>query len=306
MEVSYYSVAGIGLKLIHENDSLFKWIDDEIKYYKNEEKEAVCEVSLVHSNTVEVPSGALRCTVDEKEREVYSFEHKMYIIKKNSFVIELDSNNRKIVVSYMQDEQKVYFLLRGFIKWLFIKAAEDKGLVYIHAAAVNYNGKNIILAGDSHSGKSSFVLRFIKKGAKVISDDSILIKGNELLPFTFKSAVDEDFSKRFGIKEELFDVGSYMEKKEFKGADMILFLNIWNNNTSEIKNIDYKTALLGLIRIYRKEFNWEKESTENLKRVFKEYSSLLEHTKCFEFYAGNNEEEVRKELFDFLEELNEN
>jgi hypothetical protein len=306
---SYYCVAGICLRMNHEGDELFDWINDEIKYYKSEKNGNFdCEVNLFRSSEIKIYEKAIRSAVDEKGRELYSFGHLLQVTKNKNFVIELDFDKKRINVTYKSDEAELYSLVRGFIKWLFIKSAEDKGLAYIHAAAVNYKGKNIIIAGDTNSGKSSFVMRLIQNGAKVISDDSMLIRQNELIPFTFKAAVDSDFSERFGVKQELFAVGNFLGKDKYKGADILFFINIWNSQKSEIKPVDYNHALLNLIKIYKKESglmvwsSWERNNSEKLKLIFERYSLLIEKTKCFEFFAGNDEREIREKMLVFLDE----
>lgn len=300
---SYYSVEGLCIKVIHHDDALFNLIDDELKYYKSKEKDNPNGVAaLIPSDLREifVPDKAVRSTIEEDKKEIYTHDNKGYIMLKNNYVIELDLLNKKVQIKYYGDGVEAYPILRGFIKGLFVNAAEDEGFLYMHAAAVNYNGKIIVLAGDSHCGKSSFLLRFIQKGAKIISDDSLLIKDKKIIPFTFKSNVDENLAKRFGIKNEFFDNGKYIEtNKNYKNTDFIFFLHIWNNDRSEIKPFEYSKALFNLVQRYRIKEMFLRRSKGFL---FKNYSDFLGGAKCFEFYAGNNEEEVRKTLFEFLNE----
>ena len=281
---SYYKFANVVMEIEHNGDDLFRHIDDEIKYYHAD------RMSFI------------------EDKYLYAYDHKTYIFKKNNFVIIMDYKNKNIAVNYLESNLDIYSTLRGLIKWLFIKSAEDKGLVYIHGAAINYKGKNIVLTGDSNSGKSSSLLRFIQDGAKVISDDSVILDGDRLVPFTLKTKIDEDSAKRFNLKPDLFDIGKHMDhEKDYRNVDMVLFLKVWNNETSEFKPLLYEQALLNLMRIYKKEIrftvwsNWDKKNEELSRFIFEKYSSILKGAKCFEFYAGYDEPEVRKKLLGFLD-----
>jgi len=182
-------------------------------------------------------------------------------------------------------------------------------MTYIHGAAVMYHGKSIVFTGDSRSGKSSSMMRLVNDGAKIISDDNVLFRDGLLIPFYIKTTINEDFARRFNILDGRLKPGQYVDiNAVIKGIDKIIFLKMWNNNTSEMIPIDYKKALLHMMRIYKKEvqynllFDWDRESPEVNKIIFQKYSILLEHAKCYEFYAGPNESEVRAKLLRFFDE----
>lgn len=305
--ISYYKFADVVMSIEHSNDELFKQIDDEMKLYScNEQMYTDCKVFLnANNHDISLPKKAIRTSISE-DRLLYTLDNKTYIQKKDSYLAVVDYVNKIFTLNYKQFNTDFYSFLRGLVKWLFIKAAEDKGVIYIHGAALSYKGKVILLTGDTNSGKSSSVFRFIQDGAKVISDDSVMIKNKVLIPFTFKSKVDEHAAKRFNIKPELFDIGDYISKEHHDKIDYVFFLKIWNNDSSEIKPMSYEQALLTLIRIYQKEIrftiwqHWDKNSDELTRTIFKNYASILENTKCFEFYAGNNEKEVREKMLGFL------
>ncbi len=301
---NYYQFAKVMLKIEHSGDELFRMIDDEISYYASEKSRADCMARFVPSENPQVPEKAVRTNVLNNEI-VYLKDQRMYLAdKEGRYVVSMSVGQKDIRVDYREAADSLKKVLRWLMKWLIIKSAEENGLAFIHASAVNFNGKNIIFSGDSNCGKSSTLMRFVEKGATAISDDSVISDGEYIFPFTLKTRVDEDFGKRFNIDSELFDIGKYMDHKErYKGADLLVFLRIWNNSTSEIRPMEYNKALLSLIRIYRKEipFLWSSlDNVDGTKLIFKTYGRLLENTKCVEFYAGSNEEEVREKLLAFV------
>ena len=301
---NYYRFAKVRLKIDHQNDELFRMIDDEINYYATDEGEFDCEARFNPTRKPSIPEKAIRTNVLNTEM-VYLKDQTMFLAERyGRYVISMNVGKKNIKVDYKEAEDSLKNVLRWLMKWLIIKSAEENGLAFIHASAVSYNGKNIIFSGDSNCGKSSALMRLIDNGATAISDDSVISDGEYIFPFTLKTRVDEDFAKRFSIKSELFDIGKHMNHKEkYKDVHLLILLRIWNNKTSQIKPIEYNKALLNLIRIYRKEipFLWSSlDNVDGTKLIFKTYGKLLENTRCVEFYAGSDEKEVRRTLLDFI------
>lgn len=58
----------------------------------------------------------------------------------------------------------------------------------IHATAVAINGSGVMILGPSGSGKSDLALRLIDRGAILIADDQIIIKGQKNKPLLNHSA----------------------------------------------------------------------------------------------------------------------
>lgn len=59
-----------------------------------------------------------------------------------------------------------------------------KDLVFVHAGAVGWKGRAILLPGDSFTGKSTLVAALVKNGAEYYSDDFAILDRNGLLqPF---------------------------------------------------------------------------------------------------------------------------
>ncbi|MDD5068729.1 MAG: hypothetical protein PHS53_02445 [Candidatus Pacebacteria bacterium] len=307
---AYYRVHSVVFKIVHKKDKLFKWLHDEIKYYQLMEPGSSFDCLLTlrpGRRKFTLPKKAVFSSADEKGRFMYTLGNLLFILKDKEFLISVDYHNEEITVDYAKPQKEIYEIVRAMVKWGFIKSAEEKRMAYIHASAVHYKNKNIIFTGDTNNGKSSCAMRLLRAGATLITDDSILIDGDALIPFTFKTAVDKDFAKRFKVKQEFLDMGSRSEEtKTYQGIDICIFLHIWNSETSKAVDISYEQALLKLIRIYKKEVrittwhNWDKNMAENSKLVFEKYSELLKKARPIEFYAGHNEQEVRKSLLDCI------
>lgn len=73
--------------------------------------------------------------------------------------------------------------LRHQVLSQFVRARPD--LLWIHAAAVERDGKALLLVGPSGQGKSTFSTRLCERGWRLLSDDAAPIRmdTNEVLPF---------------------------------------------------------------------------------------------------------------------------
>jgi hypothetical protein len=185
---------------------------------------------------------------------------------------------------------------RTAAKWLILKTAEGRNHAFIHASAVRYQGKNLVFAGDSGSGKTSFMLRLARMGAEVICDDALLARRRMLIPFLLKFTEKGDFKKRFAFSEQALRAADGAGK----GIDFLVFPKIWNHASSRLRALARPAALKELDRIYQKEAGWN-AYLEPRRVTDQKYRELIRHAKCFEFYAGRHEKEVRRTLKKFLE-----
>jgi hypothetical protein len=303
---SYYDFAGVVLKAQHADDYIFKKIDEELRYYRTERKQSDCTVRFNRDPHAAVPKKAIR-TNALKTEFIYLDGGRMFIAdKEGRYIISMSIAKKELAIDYTENPIALRNLLRWLLKWLVIKTAEGKGLAFIHASAASYHGKTILFSGDSNCGKSSALLRLVRKGARAISDDSVITDGKRIFHFTFKTSVDGDFARRFGIPPGLYDIGKFVDRgQSYDKADLLIFLKIWNNETSEMRPLKYDEALLSLVRIYKKEipFLWSGLGGDGTKVIFEKYASILENAKCFEFCQGSDEDEVSRTLLDFLDRV---
>lgn len=101
-------------------------------------------------------------------------------------------------------------VLETFERHLKMYLAEmARGRVFVHAGAVGWRGKAIIIPGSSFSGKTSLVAELVRAGATYYSDEyAVLDKHGRVYPYSTPLAVRDE--------------GSYRQKKrrveEFGGA----------------------------------------------------------------------------------------
>jgi hypothetical protein len=61
---------------------------------------------------------------------------------------------------------------------LIMLTAVRKGYAPVHASAFEYQGSGVLVAGWAHGGKTSCLLAFAQAGARFISDDLVLLRGD--------------------------------------------------------------------------------------------------------------------------------
>ena len=65
---------------------------------------------------------------------------------------------------------------------LFVAARSRRG-VFLHAGAVAWRGRALVLPGASWSGKSTLVAELLEAGAEYLSDEFAVIRGERVVPF---------------------------------------------------------------------------------------------------------------------------
>ena len=80
------------------------------------------------------------------------------------------------------DEAAVLDALQGDVRLFFAEKARDR--VFVHAGAVAWNGRALLVPGRSFSGKSTLVAALVKAGATYYSDEyAVLDRDGRVHPF---------------------------------------------------------------------------------------------------------------------------
>ncbi len=188
------------------------------------------------------------------------------------------------------------------------------GRFYIHAAAVEWNGRISAFVGDRGSGKSTTCLKLAHEGAQIISDDHIMLKntGNKFFVSgceetsrvtakTEKSILQRSLSEKpisynGVLKKEIllkyfFDCVHY---KDFPIHD-IFFINI--GDVFKINLISKHEAVINFIGKTKAFFRSNR--TEDLNDYLAYFSQLVNQVRVFKLTLTTNLEDLNK-LVSFL------
>jgi|GEM_PF-1779354 len=300
--ITNYNIAGIMLQVRHRDDGIFKYINEELKDYKYDGLyigDIFIDINAGNNN-LNLPAKAIRILYSYDYLKA-SYDNKIYSLKHRKSMICTNYKNKTASINYVLADKEIVNEFRCSIKWLIIKSIEEKGMAYIHGAAARYNNKNILFTGDSGSGKSSCLLRLISAGAEIISDDNVLVNGRKITPFCLKTSVKGDMVERFNLKSD--QDKSFLKpgiKGDLDGFDIIIFPKIWNHSESKFTPIDEKDAVSILADIYLKETRLINVPAMKHEEILRRYKNIAKGSKCYIFYAGNQEQEVREALLNFL------
>jgi hypothetical protein len=119
------------------------------------------------------------------------------------------SNGNKILIDPASSVDKK--LLRKFILGtVFANLLNQRGLLVLHASAVNINNSVVAFLGAKNQVKSTIAMKFYEKGYPVVSDDYIPIQFDNNNPFVYtgfpqlklslKSLADSSFNFKNNLK----------------------------------------------------------------------------------------------------------
>ncbi len=172
----------------------------------------------------------------------------------------------------------------------------QRGLFTLHASAVLYSGKVYMFCGQAMSGKSSIAAKFIKCGARLITEDSAILKidenkvsivpsypfiklsaeTNESIGFCDNNGVElpADKNGRRGYK---LDVDQF-SRKSLK-VDYCFYLD-WCRNTNKIEKEPLKNQYQ---RLLQASLNIYPLSKEKEKLIFSSTLNFLKNVKTLRY-----------------------
>lgn len=71
--------------------------------------------------------------------------------------------------------------------------------IFLHASAIEYQGKALLFVGKPGSGKSSLVISYIQKGAKLIADDFVCLESDGNSVKVRPAAMVSGLIERYGV-----------------------------------------------------------------------------------------------------------
>ena len=82
------------------------------------------------------------------------------------------------ILCFVRDHESRRLYFKHYLHALFLKLLHVFDRFYLHASGVHYGGRTSIFVGAHHAGKTTISLRLAKAGARLISDDHIVLRKN--------------------------------------------------------------------------------------------------------------------------------
>lgn len=123
--------------------------------------------------------GRLEIHIDK----IPSYQQEGYIVANHAelddAMILINAEHNLVVAKLPRTIMNSEYQLFESVRWhiaTYIQIILEKNYKYmLHASVVDVNGLFVFLFGDSRSGKTTNLLRFISKGYKLISDDKVVV-----------------------------------------------------------------------------------------------------------------------------------
>lgn len=265
-------------------------------------------VKRVKSVEALIPDEAVILHADYASR-LYSLKGTKYFIDADmSCLVVITSESERSFCCYARRySRRIFSTVRNLVKYLVVSLLEDKGVYYLHGAAVCRDSRAAIIFAKSRFGKTRSLLSVMGGGLSLLTDDVVLFDEKTLTikPFVIRANIDEGHLqafpdlgkvlKRRGKLKKRWDFWLTDMKKLFKAsekeAEPTVLINIlrWNSRESRFEEADKKKILAALLASYREfgsgvYFNSRKTRAD----VFNFYSNLLDEVRAVNLYAGTS------------------
>lgn len=190
-----------------------------------------------------------------------------FILWKNK---EVCSISRRGIIIKSLERMKKNFYEETILPLAFPILLQKRGLLVLHANAVNMNGSAVIFIGSKGMGKSTLSIALQKKGYMVLSDDISTVNVKNNIPF-----VSSGFSTLKLWPDVIRYVGENPDQMDkcYNNLDKRTYLNTDNFHEASLP--------LKLIYIIKDGNNSISESSPNQKSVFELVNATL-YAKTFD------------------------
>lgn len=256
--------------------------------------------------SLEIPRYAIRETFLPPDSSVFSVQNLRFLEEKGERVLRVDLEKNEIL-GYFKSACKFTMFLRFLLKWLLIKGLEKKDVAFIHGSSVERDGSSLLFVGPSGHGKTHTLITLLLEGYRLITDDTILFRGDKILPFHMRSRIDTEMAARFPVLKKklenectyfpglgwLIDLGHIFPShdKEIQASNLF-YVYVWNASETKVEVISKKEMLARLLHAYEVELGqtlWSSHRKGGAMRdVFPNYSELVKQADCYKIYAGTD------------------
>lgn len=212
-------------------------------------------------------------------------EQEFYLNVNNVAQYSSQQGQKVNVVPYEgADEDSIRLFLNGSVLGAVM---HQKGILPFHGSAIEYEGKGIIICGQSGVGKSSVTEAFCQNGARFINDDITPVRISKavtsIIPIKTRIKLWDDSLKKLKIKNDGFEKirpgleKFYLPVEEAFSAERqlnhIVILGKHNSDGFEVNELDGMAKFNALRKqIYRK--TYLKGMPETAKLYFKQIFQL--------------------------------
>jgi len=206
------------------------------------------------------------------------------------------SNGNRIIVDPAKSVDKK--LLRMYILGtIFANLLNQRGLLVLHASAVNINNYVVAFLGAKNKGKSTVALEFYENGYPIVADDYIPIYFENSIPFVYTGFPQLKLSQKsiahshFILEKNLkytsdFDKFYFTTKRSFTQNKLPL-KRIYILERGEKNAIDSLKLQKAFIELTKNNFGITKYNNRDLKRSFIQCNNLIKNVTIHKLTTGD-------------------
>jgi hypothetical protein len=208
------------------------------------------------------------------------------------------SNGNSIVVDPAKSVDDK--LLRMFVLGtIFANLLNQRGLLVLHASAVNINNSVFAFLGSKNKGKSTLALKFYENGYPIVADDYIPIQFENRIPFVYTGFPQLKLSRKslahsnFNLEKNLeytsdFDK-FYFPTKRYFTQNKLPLKRIYILERGEKNAISPLKLQKAFIELTKNNFGITKYNNIDLKRSFKQCNNLIKNVVIHKLTTGDLE-----------------
>ena len=241
------------------------------------------------------------------------------ILRLSSWMLRtvIDSRTRPArILCFVRDQESHRYYFRHFVHAFFLKLMRVFDRFYLHASGVHYRGRTSIFVGKRHAGKTTVGLRLAREGARLLSDDHVVLKkrGNALYASgcrdtariswkteTFlwgeKGALEARPKSYGGLLKKEFRAGQYFDHVPYRDFELHTMFFVRRGERIRIEPLTKEAAILKLLRSMEGAYPFHRR--EDYIDCLEYLRCVVEHRSLFDVELGRDLRELDT-LVDFL------
>jgi hypothetical protein len=125
-------------------------------------------------------------------------------------------------------------------------AARSRRGVFLHAGAVAWRGRAIVLPGASRTGKTTLVAELVKAGAAYLSDEFAVIRGRRVVPYPKPLSVRDPYARDRQEPVDVSGLGGWQQRRPVP-VGLVVLTRFERKAAGRARRLPRGRALLSLL-----------------------------------------------------------
>lgn len=314
MGIGIYNLHGLGISIRADNEDLLEALHARLgRLSVGGSVDPVIFFTFTQGAPPLPPKGPSRPVYDPPEGQVlyYPRADALWIDYGGKAWVCCWAGEGKIEVHYKTPSPLLVWLLSHPLFSLpLIEALRRRGLYNIHAAGLVSGGRALLFAGSSGAGKSTLTLAMLQAGLGLLGDDTVFVRGEEILAFPDEIDVTEETADWFGSafpalrrpntegfpkkRLSLEEAGACWVNSALPG--LLVFPEVARQPTSELTSLAAEEALLALAS------NVLLTNPDVCRQHLELLARLVQHVPAYRLKTGYDLKDLARQLHSLLEE----